>query len=360
MARNLYLDFAIEESTRAQLEQWNETIEAEPSDRPFRWHMRADNYLRHVAIGASTRIEGNPLSLSQADELLAGGSVEGPEDAIREIRNYRDAQDLASTFARDPDFEWSQMIPRTLQARILRDLEGDSQGAYRAEPVGVADVYTAPDHQSVAGLMRRLVSWIQATDEHPLVRTALLHLNVVAIHPWIDGNGRSARVLSSLELMRIVRSPELISIETAILDQVQTYFERIRQALGPRYQPERHSATEWVAWYVDLHAQRLEFSKRLAAAVRYDIGTVIAALESSRDPAEWGPIIELASFGAPLTTRTVADVLEVGLPSARRTLSRLVDAGWLERHGQTSGQHYVATEKLTSLQLRAPEIVGLR
>src|SRR5262249_47033047 len=158
--------------------------------------------------------------------------------------------------------------------------------------------YEAPHHTQVPVLMDTLVAWLrQETDLHPLIRTALLHLNLVAIHPWFNGNGRSARILSQLELMRTVRAPELISIEPALEAQQATYYERIRLALGPSYSPDRHSATEWVEWYVQLHTARLEEGERLNHATMHDIVTVLGALERRGEPSEWGPIVHLAAFG---------------------------------------------------------------
>lgn len=107
--------------------------------------------------------------------------------------------------------------------------------------------------------MRCFVAWLQVSDWHPLVRTALLHLNLVAIHPWMNGNGRTARILSSLELMRHVRAPELISIEPAILRRHEEYFRLIREALGPTYpriatRPQSGSRGTSTSTLIDLRA----------------------------------------------------------------------------------------------------------
>ncbi len=355
-AANLYLDHQIGPQTAEQLRRWSEVVAEEPSLPPIRWHMRVDTFIRHAAIGASARIEGNPLSLEDADALLEGLPVEGPEVARREILNYRDALDLASTFAQTPEFEWNEMIIRGIQASVLRGLDDDSQGRYRMEPVAVGNAYTAPHHDQLPALMRCFVGWLQASDWHPLVRTALLHLNLVAIHPWMNGNGRTARILSSLELMRYVRAPELISIEPAILRRQGEYFRLIREALGPTHSPDRHSATEWVAWYVNLHAERLASGQRFRDAMIYDIGTVVAALERAGDPLEWGPVVALAGFGPHVFTRTIAGVYGKSPGWARALAAQMTRAGWLEPKGRTSGRYYVPTEQVLKLHLRTREL----
>jgi Fic family protein len=90
------------------------------------------------------------------------------------------------------------------------------RGAYRdpGEEV-VVGIFTRPSSLLVPTLMQELIDWLRRPNRTPpLVRSALLHLNVIAIHPFGDGNGRTARILSAMELIRDgVRSPELISIE---------------------------------------------------------------------------------------------------------------------------------------------------
>ena len=85
----------------------------------------------------------------------------------------------------------------------------------------------------VPHLMRTLSDWLESSSDHPLVRAALLHLNVLAIHPWIDGNGRNSRVLPTLELLRAgVRAPELGNIEPYLASNRAEYIAQLRAAHG--------------------------------------------------------------------------------------------------------------------------------
>jgi Fic family protein len=172
----------------------------------------------------------------------------------------------------------------------------------------------------------------------------------------MNGNGRTARILSSLELMRYVRAPELISIEPAILRSQDDYFRHIREALGPSFSPDRHSTTEWIAWYVNLHAQCLEDGHRYREALVYDIGTVVGALERAGDPLEWGPVVALAGFGPHVYTRTIAAIYGRSQAWARALAAEMTRAGWLAPRGRTSGRYYVATERVLQLNLRTREL----
>lgn len=353
---NLYLAYALSDVTQRQLDGWSRVIAEEPPLPPIRWHLRRDAYLRHAAIGASIRIEGNSLSNAETDALLEGEHVDAPLTQQLEARNYDAALGLASNLAQDPGFEWSEMVFRLINGAVMRDLEDDTQGRYRNGPVGVGTAYQAPEHPVVPGLMESLVDWLRTSDIHPLVRTALLHLNLVAVHPWFNGNGRSARILSQLELMRTVTAPELISIEPALEAQQGTYYARIRDALGPNYAPDQHSATEWVEWYVGLHTERLDEGQRVNNATMHDIVSVLGALERRGEPADWGPLVHVAAFG-PFVTRQVMHVYGNSPSAARALIARLIAAGWIESHGQTRGRFYVGTDRVRSLHLRGPELV---
>lgn len=357
LRNNLYLDHVLTDAAQEGLEAWSRALAEEPPLPPVRWHLRRDTYLRHAAIGASIRIEGNSLSNEQTDALLQGEPVHASLVHRVEARNYDAALGLAANFAQDSAFEWQELVFRLINGAVMRDLEDDSQGRYRDGPVGVGDVYQAPDHRSVPGLMSALVEWLRTPDVHPLIRTALLHLNLVAIHPWFNGNGRSARILSQLELMRILRAPELFSIEPELEAQQATYFERLRDALGPTFAPDRHSASEWVNWYVGLHTARLEEGQRLNQATILDVMTVMRALELRGEPVDWGPLIHFAAFG-PFVTRSIRDAYNNSPSAARALAARLVEAGWIVPHGTTRGRHYVGTDRVRALQLRGPELMA--
>lgn len=354
---SLHLGYALDEETEALLSRWDENVAAEPPLRPIRWHMYIQRYLRSATVAASTQIEGNPLSLEEVDRVLQGDRVEGSPLARQEVINYNNALSAATSLAMAPDFEWSEAVFRMINHQVLRDLPQDRQGRYRDEPITVGGVYQGPDESAVPHLMRALVEWLRESNDHPLVRVALLHLNVVAIHPWLDGNGRTARILSSLELMRSqVSAPELISVEPYLREHQDEYFDRIRTTLGDRYEPERHSATEWVIYYIAASAERLQFEARMQEAWPHDIGTIAGAFTEAGHPLDRGLIALLAAVN-PVRTRSVAEVIHRSMPTARSMLSEMTREGWLERRGRTRGAHYAAGPRLLALPLRAPAIV---
>lgn len=353
----LYVSHTVTRETQERLAAWDRAIAAEPPHEPVRWHARFNRFMRSVTVSASTRIEGNPMSPPEVDALLSGDHVSAPHQRQIENLNYNRALNLATAFGVAPGFEWQEAIFGAINSTILQGLADDRQGRYRAEALRVAGVYDPPHHTQIPAHMGALVEWLRECENHALVQVALLHLNFVAIHPFVDGNGRTARVASTLHLMRSgVRAPELLSVESYLAAHRDEYFERLRTTIGPSYQPDRHSATEWVDYYVGISTALLDFENRLAEAWPHDMGLLTDALARRRHPIEWAPVLHMATFG-PVRSRDVAEFYDHSLPWARTRLNEIVSAGWLRQEGRTRASQWLAEPRLQSLDLRVPYLV---
>jgi hypothetical protein len=353
---SLHLAYTLSDDTRRRLDVWSASV-ARRSVPSGPLQLEIYRHLRSATVGASTRIEGNPLSNVEVDAVIHGEHVDASRDARLEVENYNQALTLASSLAAAPDFRWSHMVFVAVNGQVLRALPEDRQGRYRDGPVYIGDAYTGPPETMVLGLMDRLIGWLDESDEHPLVRAALLHLNVLAIHPWFDGNGRTARVLSTLELLRAgVSAPELVSIEPYLASHRDEYIARLQDAHGPTYAPEQHSATEWVEYIVRIATERRDVELRIREVLERDLGILSAALSGTRDPLDWAPMLWLAS-AMPIRTREVATGFGRSMPWARGRLAAMARTGWLEQVGRTRGTSYVAGERLSALDLGLPELL---
>ena len=357
LVNTLHLEYGISDEMRRHLAEWDVAMRGEEPPHPIRWRLVLGHYFRAATVAASTEIEGNPLTAHQVDALLQGEAVNASVQARREVLNYNNGLSTATSLALSPGFEWSQAILRMLNHQVMRDDAADRQGRYREEAVVVGGgVYHPPHHSTVPGLMQALETWLRTSQDHPLVRVALLHLNLVAIHPWLDGNGRTARIASSLELMRTgVSSPEILSVEAYLREHEEEYYACLRETLGPRYQPDRHAASCWIEYYVRISSERLSFAERMNGAWPQDLGTIADAMAMDH-PRQWGTVAMMAAV-APIRTSLVAEIIERTAPTARSILAAMTAEGWLVRHGIKRGTHYVAGPRLLALRLRAPEIV---
>ncbi len=359
---SLHLEYRGDPAVRARLDEWDEAVRANRDmDRGDSRLLAVWPAARDASVSGSIGIEGNPLQPEQVEQVLAGASVAEDPVHVREVENYNRALNLARDAALRPDFEWSHDFIHLINAAVMEGLPRDTRGNYRTgedEEIHVG-IFRGPSPLVVQGLMDELVAWLRTSPSQPLVRSALLHLNLIAIHPFNDGNGRTARILASVELVRDgVRAPELISIEAYLRRNRDEYIEMLRTTLGESYDPENHPATVWLDYYTRISLDRLEVRNRILDAVPTDLGVLFAALADHGDTVSWASVL-LAARVSRLRTARLAQMTGRSMPAARAEIGRMARAGWLDPRGQTRGRWYAPTDRLAALPLRVPGLMRM-
>lgn len=161
----------------------------------------------------SNAIEGNTLTMSETKVVLEGITVGGKSLVEHlEIINHRDAilfvEDLISK--KETLSEWNI---RNIHSLVLKEIDNKNAGKYRDVNVVISGAkHIPPKHYEVSYLMQKLIEEYKNywRDYHPVVRATLLHGEFVKIHPFIDGNGRTARLLLNFELMKNGYTPIII------------------------------------------------------------------------------------------------------------------------------------------------------
>jgi Fic family protein len=163
----------------------------------------------------SNAIEGNTLSLVETKVALEGLTVGGK--TLREhfeAVNHRDAilfvEDLVSQNATLS--EWNIKLVHQL---ILKNIDNFNAGTYRTINVLISGAQHRPiDAMHVASEMTNFIAWYEneGTKLHPVERAARVHADFVKIHPFVDGNGRTARLLMNFELMKSGFPPAVLPL----------------------------------------------------------------------------------------------------------------------------------------------------
>lgn len=165
---------------------------------------------RLLSTHLSTQIEGNRLTADQVQAVVTGeGNFPGRERDEAEVRHYFAALEYVEAAGRK-SVPLSERTVRTMHALVMTGRTRPSP--YRTGQNVIRDgrtgrtVYLPPEAADVPGLMRQLVQWVNATlaaGEVPVpVVAALAHYQFATIHPYFDGNGRTARLLTNLLLHR--------------------------------------------------------------------------------------------------------------------------------------------------------------
>ena len=155
----------------------------------------------------TTHMDGTRLTLEQTEQILAGRAVPDadPDDA-REVLNYRDALEFARGYLNDAGAVTDALI-RDIHTRLVGGVGGGAAapGEYRSVDGYVVKattrqvIYRPPPAADLSMLVGELVAWLNAErDVHPVLASGIGQFQLAHIHSFLDGNGRTARLLSAL------------------------------------------------------------------------------------------------------------------------------------------------------------------
>jgi Fic family protein len=213
-------------------------------------------------------------------------------------------------------------------------------------------VYEAPPIEIVPGLVSELIDYLNNDDKNmpQIVRAAMAHLNLTMIHPFKDGNGRMARALQSLVLMREgIVAPEFSCIEEYIGRRSADYYAVLGEVGQGRWHPDR-DALPWIRFCLTAHYQQaMTLLRRIAEAIKtWD------ALEREVKARGLNPRVvpALADAAVDLRVTNPSYRKQAGISNqvAKIDLKNLVLAGFLEPKGERRGRYYVAAEPVRRIR----------
>jgi Fic family protein len=193
----------------------------------------------------SNAIEGNTLTLSETKVVLEGITIGGKtlKEHLEAI-NHKEAILYVEDIVKKKE-TFSEWQIKSIHRLILKGIDDENAGVYRKENVLISGAaHTPPDYFLVPEQMSDLLKWYHGEGQklHVIERAALLHIIFVKIHPFVDGNGRTARLLLNLELMKngyppiIIRKEERIDYYNALdkahtTDNLKNFFKLVSDSL---------------------------------------------------------------------------------------------------------------------------------
>lgn len=246
----------------------------------------SDDWIRSMSDRAlvleahhTTHIEGTQLTLDQAKRLLAGEDVSNVDPGdVRELLNYRRAFDFVSEYL-DSGEDITEELILEIHRRLVEGVRGGAAtpGEYRNVQNYVANsatgdiIYTPPPPEDVPGMMETLVEWLNREKEtHPVLASGIAQFQLVHVHPFRDGNGRTSRLLSTLCLYRA-------GYDFKRLFTISEYYDRDRATFYSAIQNVRErdmDLTGWLEYFVEgLATQMREVTQRGKEIIRLDVIT---------------------------------------------------------------------------------------
>lgn len=299
-------------------------------------------------IHSSTAIEGNLLDLKEVDAVLAGKTISGAEhDDILEVKNYEKVLRFIDSLDQKQAINWKKTVLKIHQLTTDKLLSKKDSGHYRQGPVYIIQrplnqvIYTAPDYKKVPQLMKDLCLWLESektTQLSPVIAAAITHHQFVTIHPFIDGNGRTARAWATLVLYRRGWDiKKLFALEDYYNLDRPRYYQAIRQVR------EAKNLTCWLEYFAEGFLKELK--QILETMELFSLET-----KTKKEPVyltkRQQMILEFMAINRKIFRSDVVDIATVSPKTAYRELEFLRQKGLIKRKGNGASSHYVFVEKL--------------
>ncbi|RJQ32224.1 MAG: Fic family protein [Actinobacteria bacterium] len=252
--------FNITTSTARNLEIIAESkgvIENAPLLPAYESRLREEARLR--SVHASIRLEGNRLEEVQVEKVLKGQNVKAWKKDIQEAKNYAKVLDFIDDIYQKRDFRITEALIREINKIILKDIDDKNGGLYRQIPVAVQNtktgqiIFQPPEFYDVPILTRELTQWLNLDKGiSPIIESAIAHYELVRIHPFADGNGRSSRALAILVLYtRGYNIKRIFSVEDYADEHPDDYYGALRKS------DETNTLTPFVEFFAEALANEL-------------------------------------------------------------------------------------------------------
>lgn len=333
---------------------------------PRTWSGRVRRDLEAEATGASVALEGVPVTVDEVRRILAGDRPSNVSEAdSRLVEGYRDAMCLVLRRADDPHFAWSAEVFRSIHDRVLGESWAARAGRLRERQNWLQDsktgeqIFLPPPTEDVPALMDELAAWLQGAQENgpsSLVAAALAHVRLAAIHPFADGNGRTARIVASLVMYRGgYRHPQFTSLEEWWGRHPGDYYAAFA-CLGTDWDAAA-DVTPFVAAHVRAQCCQAEVlslrheAERLLWTVLEDIVEHDLGMNRRAANALWD-----AFFGREVTNRYYRSLADVPQVTASADLKQLQTSGLLAPTGAGRSRAYEGT---ISLMRRVAEAASI-
>ena len=212
---------------------------------------------------ASTKIEGNPLTERQVDEVIDNDERKHYLRPEQEVRNYFLALNYLEEMVAKKE-KFSKKLILNVQKYVEKGASKEKIGLRGAMPPGVLFAvydsqsghpdYIPPEYVDIPELLDELVEYVNHTDDHPLIVAAVVHYQLVTIHPFEDGNGRTARLLSGYILdINGYGFNGIGSLEEYFAYDIEEYYDSIQMNLPALYYSGRNNPPHpeiWISYFL--------------------------------------------------------------------------------------------------------------
>lgn len=306
--------------------------------------------VRHRAsvesVHSSTSIEGNPLDINQVRAIISSDRILTKQEyAEIEVYNYKQALDYIDRRRSGGDITLDDIL-KLHQIITDRLLDSTRSGKIRRRLVYIEDeqhqiIYTAVDAPRVKNELIDLLNWVKDNQFvlHPIIIGAIIHFHLAAIHPFSDGNGRTARAATALYLaLAHYDNDGTLALDTYYASDRPSYYAILRRLNGENYASSQQAdLTPWLEYFAEGYLTSLRV---LDAEIRL-LSLATLTDKPALDRHDQDIISYVAKFGSLNISEAESILPELSRRTIQHRLKHLVDQGYLDLVGATHEAKYV-------------------
>lgn len=300
---------------------------------------------QEVSSFASTSIEGNPLPLTEVKKILKSKPA-NIRDSEKEVLNYNQALQELNTKLKEDNAKLSLPLILTIQKQVIDGLLPKFDVGLRQKAVVVNNprteqvVYLPPDAKDVSTMLEELVAFVRSNSSKidPLILAGIFHKQMVLIHPFMDGNGRSTRLATKVLLAEMgLDTFNLFSFENYYNNNVTKYFQTVGE-VGNYYDlVEKIDFTSWLEYFTEGIIDELLRVQKLFPKIPVNQETKLEEYHLK--------ILNFIREKGSITQREYAKLVDRAKPTRALDFQKLVEVGLLERKGKGRATYYILKNK---------------
>lgn len=300
---------------------------------------------------SSTAIEGNQLNILEVEALVGRRKIDAPQRDIFEVKNYLNALKYIDQVVEKKQEITEKVLLKIHKLVTDKTLDKKASGHYRRGPVYVVKrrlglptevMYTGPDAKKVPELCTDLIVWIEESKRQnidPIIVAGIVHQEIAAIHPFNDGNGRTARAMATLILYKLGYDfRRLFALEDYYNKDRQKYYKAIN--IGKTYDSRKIDFTSWLEYFAkgfkeEIDNVRNKIMALSAMKVNADIDSQIYLDKDQMN------ILDFLDKLGKINVNDVMDILTCPRRTAQFHLQKLKKIGMIKQIGKGPASAYV-------------------
>lgn len=302
---------------------------------------------REVSVHASTSIEGNPLPLTEVKKILKSKPARIRESE-KEVLNYNEALEYLDDKLQEGKATLSLGLILEIHKLVMKDLmeRQEDIGALRKGPVILNDprtaqvIYLPPDVSDVKPLMTDLVEFVNQKQKEidTLILSGIFHKQMVFIHPFMDGNGRTTRLATKVLLAEMgLNTFNLFSFENYYNKNVTRYFQYVGER-GDYYESvDQIDFTPWLEYFTEGVIDELLRVQGILPQVATSPATQLQEYHQK--------ILNFIKDKGFIKDRDYAKIVDRARATRILDFQKLINLGLIERKGKGKATYYVLREK---------------